>query len=84
MTREVMHLSVIYERLAMMIAISFLCIHALCCMWLFAAIFTMEEFPGVSTWLDNYEFDTLVPMKQYELSMYFATIISYGNLIAKN
>ena len=84
MTREVMHLSVIYERLAMMISISFLCIHALCCMWLFSAIFTMEEAPGVSTWLDNYEYSSLSPVKQYELSMYFATIISYGNIYAYN
>ena len=84
MTREVMHLSVIYERLAMMISISFLAIHALCCMWLFSAIFTIEEIPGVSTWLDSFDYDTLSPMKQYELSMYFATIISYGNIYAYN
>ena len=83
-TREVMHLSVVFERLFLLVLISALCIHLITCIWLFSAMFTKEEFPETDTWLSYGEYEEFSPTRQYLGSLYMATIISYGNVYAYN
>lgn len=79
-----MHLSVVFERLFLLILISSLCIHLITCIWLFSAMFTLEEFSDTDTWLSYEGYEEYSPTRQYLASLYIASIISYGNVYAYN
>ena len=83
-TREVMHLNVVFERLFLLILISSLAIHLITCLWLFSAMFTKEEYIDTNTWLSQNNYDEYSPTRQYLASLYMTTIISYGNVYALN
>lgn len=75
--------------------ISSLAIHLTSCMWLYQAIFINEDENGGEeniTWLTINGEDTVYddyfygynPTRQYVVSLYYTTVISYGNMHAHN
>lgn len=67
------------ERLFFFVLISMFSIHLITCLWLYSAILTIEEYPGVPTWLQDSDYIDMAPRRQYLLSLYYVTLISYGN-----